>query len=344
MIIVSIDVTFHENTFPYIGLQNDPISCCLPQVDAGIDEKTIDSTETNTDIDGNFNTEDSHEEENTKTAANHNEVLRRSTRITSRPARLEDYICSNISEHTHIPIKSPSPSTHACFVSACCLPQEPKTYAEAIKKEEWRNAMNTELEALEKNQTWEITKLPKHKRVIGCKWIFKLKIKPDGSIERHKARLVAKGYNQIEGIDYIDSFSPVAKADLSEHIISEIKYYLDTLFTIKDLGQARFFLGLEIARTTEGISLTQTKYIKDIVEDAGFSQAKAATTPFHAGTKLVACEGERLTDPEQYRTLLGRLLYLGFSRPDICYAMQQLIQFMQHPRKGQWNATLNIVK
>jgi len=71
--------------------------------------------------------------------------------------------------------------------------------------------MNREIQALENNKTWYLTNLPNGKKPIGCKWVFKTKYNSDGSIERHKPRLVAKGYSQQEGIDYFDTFSPVAK-------------------------------------------------------------------------------------------------------------------------------------
>jgi hypothetical protein len=71
--------------------------------------------------------------------------------------------------------------------------------------------MNAEIAALEDNHTWVITDLPSNKVPIGCKWVYKVKLKADGSIERYKARLVAKGYTQCEGLDYYETFSPVAK-------------------------------------------------------------------------------------------------------------------------------------
>ncbi|KAL0295903.1 UNVERIFIED_CONTAM: Retrovirus-related Pol polyprotein from transposon RE1 [Sesamum angustifolium] len=89
--------------------------------------------------------------------------------------------------------------------------QEPRSFAEASKSRQWKEAMNSELAALEHNNTWIVTPLPEGKKAIGCKWVYKLKLNADGTVDRHKARLVAKGYNQIEGVDYVDCFSPVAK-------------------------------------------------------------------------------------------------------------------------------------
>ncbi|XP_019435327.1 PREDICTED: uncharacterized protein LOC109341811 [Lupinus angustifolius] len=87
-------------------------------------------------------------------------------------------------------------STHKTSILSVSTQKEPRTYAQAIKDPKWQEATHKELQALESNKTWILTSLPHVKKVIGCKWVFKIKYRSDGNIERYKTRLVAKGYTQ----------------------------------------------------------------------------------------------------------------------------------------------------
>ncbi|RVW99200.1 Retrovirus-related Pol polyprotein from transposon RE1 [Vitis vinifera] len=208
------------------------------------------------------------------------------------------------------------------FVCAITTLVEPTTYEQAVLDPKWQEAMAAELHALEQNHTWTLTPLPSGHRPIGCKWVYKIKYNSDGTVERYKAQLVAKGFTQREGIDYKETFSPMAKlttircllaiaavrhwsfhqmdvqnaflhGDLleevymqlppgfcrqgetlmisgnsfiavliyvddmiitgnDENVIAALKESLHTKFRIKDLGQLRYFLGIEVARSTDG--------------------------------------------------------------------------------------------
>jgi hypothetical protein len=96
---------------------------------------------------------------------------------------------------------------------------EPTCFEQAIRNPKWDNAMDEEMVALDANATWELVALLKDKKVIGCKWVYKVKHNADGSMSRYKARLVAKGYAQTYGINYEETYSPVAKMTIVRVII-----------------------------------------------------------------------------------------------------------------------------
>jgi Reverse transcriptase (RNA-dependent DNA polymerase) len=84
------------------------------------------------------------------------------------------------------------------------------SFEEAIKDDKWQVAMDDEIHAIEKNDTWELTSLPSGHKAIGVKWVYKKKMSPQGEVEKYKARLVVKGYKQQAGVDYEEVFAPVA--------------------------------------------------------------------------------------------------------------------------------------
>lgn len=109
---------------------------------------------------------------------------------------------------SQVPVLYPT-STFAFNVSKHEI--EPAFYDQAKRNPHWELAIQQELEALQTNYTWDIVSLPKGKKPISYRWIYKLKYKIDGSINRYKAQLVAKGFTQKEGIDYPETFYSVVK-------------------------------------------------------------------------------------------------------------------------------------
>ncbi|RVW43757.1 Retrovirus-related Pol polyprotein from transposon TNT 1-94 [Vitis vinifera] len=110
--------------------------------------------------------------------------------------------------------------TFRAFTSSITEIQVPQNIQEAFKYPKWKAAVDEEVRALEKNGTWEITDLPRGKKPVGCKWIFTVKYKADGNVDRYKARLVAKGFTQSYGIDYQETFAPVAKLNTVRVLLS----------------------------------------------------------------------------------------------------------------------------
>ena len=102
---------------------------------------------------------------------------------------------------------------------------QPTSFKEAAKEPHWVQAMNQEIDSIEKNKTWDLVDLPRHKKSIGVKWVYKTKLNEKGQIEKHKARLVAKGFSQQPGTDYGETFAPVERLDTVRTLLAITSQY-----------------------------------------------------------------------------------------------------------------------
>ena len=125
--------------------------------------------------------------------------------------------------------------------------------------------------------------------------------------------------------------------------IATIKKFLHSQFHLKDLGDLKYFLGIEVSSSKNGIFISQHKYALEIIKDVGLLGAAPIDTPMERGLKLYD-KGDLLKDPGHYRRLVGRLIYLTVSRPDITYYVHVLSRFMHQPCKLHMKATLRVVR
>ena len=126
--------------------------------------------------------------------------------------------------------------------------------------------------------------------------------------------------------------------------IDKLKVFLQNHFQTKDLGTLKYFLGIEVARSRQGVNLCQRKYVFDLLDETRLLGAKPAETPMEPNVKLSSDTGEIFDDPGRYRRLVGKLNYLTITRPDISFAVSVVSQFMQNPRIPHWDAVLRIVR
>jgi histone deacetylase 1/2 len=177
--------------------------------------------------------------------------------------------------------------------SLACSTGEPTDVQEALGDSHWKQAMDEEYNALVRNNTWHLVKAPQGKNVIDCKWVYKIKRKADGSLDRYKARLVAKGFRQRYGIDYEDTFSPVVK-----------------------IATVRLVLGIAVSR---GWSLrqldVQNAFLHGILEEEVYMKQP----PGYEGKSTLVCKldkaiyGLKQAPRAWYSRLSHKLFELGFT-------------------------------
>lgn len=210
-IVVSRDVVFDEKNFWPWSSNSDDVSQQIP-ADFDVDnEVEMQQNQQQTIPDGaaHENVQNDGPETIESTGADsridnqlQDSACLRSQRAKRRPAWMSDYQVPG----SEIP---EDPLVQFALFSDC----DPTIYEEAMKEKKWEKAMDNEIAAIEKNDTWELVDLPPGQKSIGVKWVYKTKINEKGEIDKHKARLVAKGYKQEHGIDYMEVFAPVARHD-----------------------------------------------------------------------------------------------------------------------------------
>ncbi|RVW21205.1 Retrovirus-related Pol polyprotein from transposon RE1 [Vitis vinifera] len=332
-----------------------------------------------------------------------------------------------------------------------------REFEEAEKDDKWIEAMKEELRMIEKNDTWELVDSPQHRKVIGVKWVYRTKLNADGSVNKYKARLVVKGYSQVFGVDFSETFAPVARLDtirmllaltaqkgwktyqldvksaflngylqeeiyveqpegfqvkgqeekvyllkkalyglkqaprawysrIDEHLQSlgfvkspseatlyvkgtdanliVVSVYVDDLlvtgsneklvkefkaemlkvFEMTDLGLMSYFLGMEVKQDHDGVFISQKKYAKEILNKFHMDDCKRTSTPMNQKEKFSKDDGTEKVDESQYRSLIGCLMYLTATRPDIMFSVSLLSRFMHCASEVHLQAAKRIVR
>eukprot|EP00253_Pinus_taeda_P010962 PITA_10962 len=300
-----------------------------------------------------------------------------------------------------------------------CHVDDPIHFEEAINDKKWIEAMDEEMNATERNKTWDLVELPKGKEVIGVKWVYKTNSNDEGKIERHKARLVVKGYKQQYGRDYEETFAPVARMETVRGVLSIAAqnkwkvYQMDVksaflngvlkeevyveqplgyekkgeehkvckskkaLYGLKQVPRAWYsridsyildnefdkcegeptvyikekdgkilivvlyvddviFTGIEVDQNEKGIFISQARYLNQVLSRFNMQECKAAITPTVMGLKLSREDNSKDFDPSLYKSIVGSLMYLTTTRPDIMYAVSLIPRFMERPKEAHW--------
>ncbi|GJR37388.1 retrovirus-related pol polyprotein from transposon TNT 1-94 [Tanacetum coccineum] len=344
-----------------------------------------------------------------------------------------------------------------CYFDAFLTSVEPKNFKQAMTEPSWIDAMQEEIHEFQRLEVWELVPCPDKVLLIKLKWIYKVKTDEFGGVLKNKARLVAQGFRQEEGINFEESFAPVARIEairifvanaahknmtiyqmdvktaflngelkeevyvsqpegfvdqdnpshvyklkkalyglkqaprawydmLSSFLISQhfskgavdptlftrqagndlllVQIYVDdiifastntamcnefanqmtTKFKMSMMGQMSFFLGLQISQSPRGIFINQSKYASKIVKKYGMLTSDSVDTPMVEKSKLDEDLQGKPIDATLYRGMIGSLMYLTSSRPDLIYAVCLCARYQAKPTKKHLNAVKRIFR
>nr|GEY87794.1 Gag-Pol polyprotein [Tanacetum cinerariifolium] len=224
-----------------------------------------------------------------------------------------------------------------CYYDAFLTSVEPKTYKDALTQSCWIEAMQEELNKFERLEVWELVPRPYRVMVITLKWIYKVKLDELGAILKNKARLVARGYRQEEGIDFEESFA-------SEDVyVSQPDGFVDPDNPNHVYKLNKALNGLKQAPRVclRGIFINQSKYALESLKKYGFESCDPVDTPMVEKSKLDDDKGKAV-DPSHYRGMIGTLLYLTASRPDLQFAICMCARYQARPIEKHLHAVKRI--
>lgn len=330
-------------------------------------------------------------------------------RLRKQPAWMMDYVSGDeLSEDDSL--------AHYALFADC----DPVRFEDAAQDPKWQKAMDEEIAAIKKNQTWELTDLPMGHKAIGVKWVYKTKLNKEGKVDKYKARLIVKGYKQEYGVDYQEVFAPVARHDtirlvlalasqnswqvfqmdvksafLHDDLVEEVyvdqapgyviqgkekKVYrlrkalyglkqaprawysrIATYFTsatlfadfkqsmmaefdMSDLGLMHYFLGIEVVQSDKGIFITQRKYALEILDRFQMKNCNPVRTPTEPGLKLSKDLKGKKVNSSFFKQIVGSLLYLTATRPDIMHAVSIISRYMEYPTENHLHAAKRILR
>ncbi|GJT13457.1 retrovirus-related pol polyprotein from transposon TNT 1-94 [Tanacetum coccineum] len=283
-----------------------------------------------------------------------------------------------------------------CFFDAFLTFVEPRNFKEALLESSCIDAMQEEIHEFKRLDVWELIPCPDLAMIIKVKWIFKVKQDKFGRVLKNKARLVAKGYRQEEGINFEESFTPVARIEAIRIFIAnatnknmkiyqmnvkmaflncelrEVDYvsqpegFVDpnnpthvyrskkalyglkqaprmcSKFKISMMGKMSLFLDLQISQSPRGIFLNQTKYALEILKKYDMDSCDPIDTPMIDRTKLDEDLQRTPIDATRYRGMIGSLMYLTSSRPDLVFAVCMCAWYQAKPTEKHLHAVKRI--